>query len=112
MEQPENVNTPVASLPTHPLRLAPLVPVPVVMARVTAVASAVEALPKTSSAVTTGCVPKALPPFAVLLGCVVKTRCVAGPPVTVSVCVSLVSTPETVIVGVPELGVAVIEVRR
>ncbi len=97
------VNTPVASLPTHPLRLAPLVPVPAVMARLTVDASAVDALPKTSSATTTGCVPKALPPLAVLLGPVVKTRWVAGPPVTVSLCVSLASTPETVMVGVPEL---------
>ena len=54
IEQPVKVNTPNVSLSPQPERLAPLVPVPAVMARLTVEESAVAALPKTSSAVTTG----------------------------------------------------------
>ena len=103
IEHPEKVNTPDASLSLHPFKLAPLVPVPPVMARLTVDASAVDALPKTSSAITIGWVPKALPPVAVLLGEVAKTKWVAGPPVTVSLWVPLARDPEAVMVGVPEL---------
>ncbi len=94
----------MTSLSVHPFRLAPAVPVPRRDGQVDGgcvrggrIAEDVlghdHRLPAKGAA--TRC--------AVLLGEVVKTKWVAGPPVTVSLWVSLVSVPETVMVGVPEL---------
>jgi hypothetical protein len=60
-------------------------PVPGVIARVTADVSPVTVLPKESSTETTGWVPKAVPPVAVLLGGVVKASWWAAPALMVNV---------------------------
>jgi hypothetical protein len=99
--QPENETTPSVSVWEHPETAAPLVPVPVVIARFTVELSGVATFPKASKSVTTGCVRKAVPAVVELLGEVVKDNWVATPPVMDSTCVALARAPDAVRVGVP-----------
>ncbi len=99
MAQPPKPATPLdaASGLVVQVSLAPEVPMPAVMVRVTLLESPDTTLPPASSMATDGCVDSALPPVP-SPGCWVKTSCDAAPVSTLKA----VLTP-----GVSELSVAV-----
>ena len=81
MRQPAKVAMPATAVATGvgvQDRVAPVAPVPVVMARVTASAEPVTRLPPASRTSTTGPTPNAVPPVPPA-GLVVNTSCAAGP---------------------------------
>jgi len=92
ISQLSNVVTPFLRLPLQLLRVAPDVPVPERIDSETVLDEPVAALPPASTAVTTGCVGKAVPPVAPL-GCVVKTRPTAEPAVMLNAELSPLSVP-------------------
>jgi len=83
MLRPLKVATPLTAFSVLvPDSTAPLVPVPVVIARLTGAVDEVNVLPLASCTATTGWVLKAVPAVLVVLGCVVIVNLAATPAVT------------------------------
>jgi hypothetical protein len=96
--QPANVATPALAVFGFAVqaRAAPAVPVPLVIARLTALASLVTVLPNASWTVTAGWVPNAVPAVFGVLGCVVKASFDAAAAVMLNVLLVAPVRPELV----------------